>query len=155
MTDQLPLPGPVKIACPCGCLLFGTPKKKAWGDGLHHVRACQCRRCKGGRTSSTARRRENRIARDTGGTREPMSGNLSGKDVTIGLWSIEETANEAIVRGIRRWWTSKGVRTKMARLMARHGEAHSLVCSWDGRPQIVVTPYEDWVGQARAGIPKQ
>jgi hypothetical protein len=152
VTNQLPLPGPLKVLCPCGCGVFGTPKRKAWGDGLRHVKGCgPCRRCTGSRSKSRASRRENRVARDIGGTREPMSGALSGKDVTAGLWALEETANVALVRGIRRWWTSDQIRRKTARLMAQHGVAHGFVCSWDGRPQIVVMPYEDWVGQLRSG----
>jgi hypothetical protein len=63
------------------------------------------------------------------------------------MWSFEETSNEAVVRGFRRWWTSKTVRSKVARLNARHGEAHALILSWDGRPQAVITAYEDFVGQ--------
>lgn len=51
------------------------------------------------------------------------------------------------MRGLRRWWTSKQMQTKVARLLARDGEAHAFVASWDGRPQLVVVPYEDWVGQ--------
>ena len=84
---------------------------------------------------------------DLGGAREPLSGGLSGADVRAGLWSFEETSNQTVTRGFRRWWTSKTVRTKTARLFDRHGEAHGLILSWDGRPQVVVTPYEDFVGQ--------
>jgi hypothetical protein len=139
------LPGPDKLDCPCGCGKFGTPRRKAWGDGLRHVSRCPCPRCVGGRQSGKARRRENKVAKDLGGHRHALSGGLSGADVSAGYWSFEETSNEAIVRGFRRWWTSKGVRSKLARLFARRGEAHALVLSWDGRPQVVVTPYEDFV----------
>jgi len=150
MTDQLPLQGPLKIICPCGCGVFGTPKRKAWGDGLHHVKGCgPCKRCSGSRAKKNAYVRERKIAKAISGERDAMSGALSGRDVHMGLWSIEETAEEALVRGLRRWWTSKQIRTKVARLMARHGEAHGFVASWDGRPQIVVVPYDDWVGQVR------
>lgn len=152
MTAQLPLQGPQKVACPCGCGVFGTPRKKAWGDGLRHVRGCApCNRCAGSRHGRNASRRERRIATDLGGAREPMSGALSGADVKAGGWSFEETTNEAVVRGFRRWWTSKTVRTKTARLLARHGEAHALILSWDGRPQCVVVPYADFVGQFNEG----
>ena len=151
MSAQLPLPGPQKVTCPCTCGTFGTPRRKAWGDGLRHVRGCPCRRCAGSRHAGKARRRENRIAADLGGAREVMSGALSGADVKAGGWSFEETSNEAVVRGIRRWWTSQTVRRKVARLYARHGEAHALILSWDGRPQLVVTSYEDFVGQFDEG----
>lgn len=146
------LPGPVKVDCPCGCGAFGTPRKKAWGDGLRHVRGCPapgavCRRCVGSRQRAKAYRRERQLAMDLDAQREPMSGQLSGADVIGHLWSFEETASEAVVRGFRRWWTSKTVRTKTARLFGRHGEARALVLSWDGRPQVVIAPYEDFVGQ--------
>lgn len=151
MTAQLPLPGPERADCPCGCGLYGVQRRRAWGDGLRHVKRCQCRRCQGSRHSRKASRRERRIAADLGGSREPMSGNLSGADVKAGGWSFEETSNEAVVRGIRRWWTSATVRRKVARLYARHGEAHALILSWDGRPQLVVVSYEDFVGQFDEG----
>lgn len=141
------LPGPDKLDCPCGCGKFGTPRRKAWGDGLRHVNLCPCQRCVGGRQRGKSRRRENRIAKDLGGTREPLSGGLSGADVVTHMWSFEETSNQAVVRGFRRWWTSKTVTTKVARLFARPGEAHALVLSWDGMPQVVITPYRDFVGQ--------
>lgn len=136
-----------KLDCPCNCGTFGMPRKRAWGDGLRHVRGCPCRRCAGSRHKGKASVRERRIAADLGGAREILSGALSGADVKAHMWSFEETSNEAVVRGFRRWWTSKTVRSKVARLFARHGEAHGLILSWDGRPQVVVTPYEDFVGQ--------
>lgn len=145
--EELPLLGPIKVDCPCGCGLFGVQRKKAWGDGLRHVRRCECRRCRGSRQRPNARRREHVVAKALGGERDVLSGALSGADVRAHLWSFEETSNESIVRGIRRWWTSKGVRRKVARLYQRGGEAHALVLSWDGRPQLVVTTWEDFVGQ--------
>lgn len=147
MSDKLPLPGPERADCPCGCGLYGVQRRKAWGDGLRHVKLCGCRRCVGSRQTGKARRREKRIAADLGGTREPFSGALSGADVKAGLWSFEETSNETVVKGFRRWWTSKTVTKKTARLFARHGEARALVLSWDGKPQVVITPYVDFVGQ--------
>jgi hypothetical protein len=139
----LPFQGPDKLDCPCGCGLFGTPVRRARGDGLRHVRGCPCRRCKASRVKPRARRRENRVAKDLGGTRDIMSGAITGADVTAGLWSFEETSNVALVRGLRRWWESKQIRTKMARLEARP-DLHAFVASWDGRPQLVVSPYEDF-----------
>lgn len=143
---------PEPAECQCGCGLVGQPRVKAWGDGLRHNRRCVCRRCVGGRQRSKSRVRENRVARDTGGTREPMSGALSGVDGRAGLWIWEETAQESIVRGFRRWWMSKGVTAKRSRMMRRPGgEARALILSWDGRPQVVVAPYEDWAGQVKSG----
>lgn len=142
-----------KADCPCGCGLFGTLRVKAWSDGSHHVRLCGCRRCQGGRQRPKSRRRENRVAKDTGGTREPLSGGLSGVDGRAGLWVWEETANVAIVRGLRRWWESKTVQSKLARMMARPGgEARAFIASWDGKPRLVVMLYEDWAGQVKQEV---
>lgn len=136
----------VTVDCPCGCGKHGTPRKRAWRDGLRHVRLCECNRCDAPRHKRDASIREREIAADLGGTREPMSGALSGADVVAHMWSFEETSNETIVRGFRRWWTSKTVQRKLVRLMARAG-AHGFIVSWDGRPQVVISPYEDFVGQ--------
>lgn len=43
--NELPLPGPLKDDCPCGCGLFGTLRK----TGRGHVRNCPCDSCRGGR----------------------------------------------------------------------------------------------------------
>lgn len=152
MTGQLLLPGPERHECPCGCGQYGVLRRKAWADGLRHVKLCPCRRCESSRFSRRAKRRETRIARDLGGAREPFSGALSGADVRAGLWSFEETSNEAVVRGFRRWWTTKTVTKKLARLFARHGEAHGLVLSWDGKPRVVIVEYADFVGQFGAQV---
>lgn len=151
MSDVLPLPGPQKGDCPCGCGLFGTVRKKKMADGLNHVARCQCKRCAGSRYGKNANRRENRIAKDTGGSREPLSGALSGIDGSSGLWVWEETSNRQIVATIERWWHSKGVRDKCARLMNRSGAARCLILSWGARlkPQLVVIPYEDWASMVR------
>lgn len=138
---------PDPAECSCGCGLIGQPRVKVWKDGTSHVRLCKCRRCTGGRQSAKARRRENKVAKATGGTREPMSGNLSGIDGRSGLWVWEETAQVDIVRGLRAWWSGKGVQSKVARLMNRHGVARAFIASWDGRPQLVVVPFDDWAGQ--------
>jgi hypothetical protein len=137
-------------ACPCQCGTVGTPRVKAWADGLHHARGCPCRRCVGGRQRPKSRVRENKVAKATGGTREPLSGGLSGVDGRSGTWTWEETAQESIVRGFRRWIESKGVTSKLARIMARHGEARAFVLSWDGKPRWVCVPFDDWAGQVKA-----
>jgi len=139
---------PDPIVCPCGCELVGQPRVKAWRDGLHHVRFCKCRRCVGSRQPAKARRREHKVARAAGGQREPMSGNLSGIDGRSGFWEWEETANVSLVRGFRRWVTSKQVTDKLARLMARTGSRRVFVLSWDGKPRWCVIPFEDWANQA-------
>jgi hypothetical protein len=145
---------PDPVACPCGCGLVGFPRARAWQDGLApHVKRCACRRCAGGRTGKNARRREHKIARETGGTREPLSGALSGVDVRSGMWVIEETANVALLAGLRRWWNSKGVRMKLVRLFGRShaGEYRAFIASWDGKPRVVVIPYEDFAQARRDG----
>lgn len=53
------------------------------------------------------------------------------------------------MRGLRRWWETKAVSAKVARLMALSGVHRALVCSWDGKPRLVVIPYEDWVALVR------
>jgi hypothetical protein len=42
---ELPLPGPIKDRCACGCGVFGTLRKRPEG----HVRGCDCPRCRGKR----------------------------------------------------------------------------------------------------------
>lgn len=80
-----------------------------------------------------------------------MSGAMSGVDVRAGLWVFEETANVTLVRGLRSWWQSKQTVKKLERLMARTGEARAFIASWDGKPRLVVMPYEDFKGQIRGG----
>lgn len=148
MSAQLPLPGPQRDECPCKCGAYGVLRRRAWSDGLHHTRNCECKRyCEASRFPRRAKRREQGIAKDLGGTREPFSGALSGADVTAPGWSFEETSNEAVIRGFRRWWTSKTVTRKVARLFARHGEAHALILSWGGKPRVVICEYPDFIGQ--------
>lgn len=144
MVDPVLKPDPV--VCPCGCGLVGQPRRKAWRDGLGpHVKRCGCRRCVGGRQRAKARVREHKVARAVGGQREVLSGALSGTDVTGGVCDVEETANVAVCRGVRRWWESKGVQTKVARLMARRVLPRALVLHWERQHRIVVMPYGDWV----------
>ena len=45
MDDQLPLQGPRKGDCVCGCGLFGTLRKRP----ENHVRGCNCASCRGKR----------------------------------------------------------------------------------------------------------
>jgi hypothetical protein len=93
--------------------------------------------------------REHRIARDAGGVREPLSGALSGLDGRSGVWVWEETAEFAVCRGVRRWWGTKTVQRKVARLYGRPGgEARALVLT-DEKPWLVVMLYEDWVSVVR------
>lgn len=118
----LPLPGPEKADCPCGCGLFGTVRKKTWSDGSRHVRSCKCRRCEGGRQKPRATVRETKFARETGGERSPLSGALSGYDVRVPLlgggWVyVEETTQEAFCRGLERWWGNAGTQLKLSRLL--------------------------------------
>lgn len=138
-----------KQDCVCGCGLFGTPRKKIWqGETQGHVNRCACRRCVGGRQRAKSRKRENRVAKDLGGQREPLSGGLSGIDVRVGeiVW-IEETGNKGLVAGIKRWWTGKGTTSKMARITDRGkamGVPTAFVGSWDGAPQVAVMDYKSF-----------
>lgn len=141
------------VECPCGeCGLWGQPRVRVWaGETTGHVRRCTCRRCRGGRTRASARRRENRIAKDTEGIRELLSGGVSGRDVTTGsgIW-IEETANKSLVAGLRRWWESKQIRAKTRRCREQSVARWVFVASWSGRPQVVIEPYESWAAHERA-----
>lgn len=139
--------------CPCGCETYARYRTTAWRDGLGpHVRTCPCRRCVGGRQRPKARRRENRIAKDTQGHRELLSGGVTGRDVTTGdgVW-IEETSNVTVVRGIRRWWESKTVRSKTHRILHQYQAPAALIVSWDGKPQLVVQTYQDWLTSTSNG----
>lgn len=149
MTAQLPLPGPTKESCGCGCGRFGSLRTKVWRDGTRCVKFCECPRCQGGRVKARARTRENRIAKDVGGTRAFASGILTGFDVASSVVEIEETSNQTIVRGIRRWWNSKTVEAKVARLMSHRRRARALVLHWDKAPRLAVMPYTDFVELAQ------
>lgn len=147
MTEVTPNLKPY-VTCGCDhpdCPREGPPRRKAWSNGQLCVRRCPCRRCVGSRQRAKARRREHKVAKAVGGQREVLSGALSGTDVAHGVCDVEETANQAITRGIKRWWTSKGVTTKVARLMERRIRPRALVLAWDRRHRVVVMPYEDFV----------
>jgi hypothetical protein len=148
----LPLPGPLKAECPCGCGKFGAVRQKVQRDGLAHVRGCPCRRCAAPRHKNNASARERRVARDTGGERSVLSGALSGYDGRAGLHVWEETAEVAIVRGFRSWIEGKGVTGKLARLMGTSGYVRHFIVSWDGKPRWVVTPYDDWASTIREEV---
>lgn len=143
MTTRPLAPGPPKDFCSCGCGLFGAPRKKVWrGESIGHVSRCECPRCRGGRTKAQARRRENRIAKDLGGTRAYASGVISGYDIATDLIEIEETSNVALTRGLFRWWDSKQLQKKMARLLSRNLRSVAFVASRSGKPELAVLPYE-------------
>ncbi len=144
-TDVTPRLKPDPAACSCGCGVIGQPRARAWHDGLAaHARTCRCRRCEAPRYRQRAAKRERRMAKDLGGQRSPLSGAINGADVVAPFIEIEETANETVVRGIRRWWTSKTVVDKTDRLFARPGDvARALVLTWDGRKRVVVMRYDD------------
>lgn len=128
--------------CACGCALVGRPRKKVWqGETVGHVPKCACRRCSGGRQRPKSRKRENRIAKQLGGERVALSGQLSGVDVTTSVVDIEETANADLVRGLFRWWDSKQIQSKTKRLMDRRLLPRAFVC-WEGRRALVVMPFD-------------
>ena len=144
---------PAPVECSCGCGHVGTPRIKKWSDGLHHAKGCKCRRCAGGRQKPKASARERRVAKAIGGERHVLSGALSGVDVSNALVDIEETANEAIARGLRRWWTSKGVQTKVARLYSRRVLPHAFLVWIEPRRGLVVMSFEDFCTLARVESP--
>lgn len=149
MSDVTSLLKPDLCDCACGCGAVGRPRVKAWRDGLHHARSCVCRRCKAPTYRRAAAQRERAIAKATGGERNALSGALSGVDVSGPLVDIEETTNQAVVRGIRRWWSSKTVQSKVARLFAHaqvSGVPACLILSWDHRRRLAVMTYEDFAG---------
>jgi hypothetical protein len=122
--DALPLPGPEKGECGCGCGLFGGLKKTPMKDGLRHVKGCQCARCRGRNYKRSATGRENRIAKRVGGERAPLSGALSGYDIRVPLegggWAfIEETTQANFCRGLDKWWGTAVVQLKLSRLLHR------------------------------------
>lgn len=140
-------PGPIKETCRCSdpnCQVFGTRRRKIMRDGLAHVSLCICSRCKASRIVKNAKRRERTIERNTGLQRSPGSGQISGFDFH-GACFEEETAQKSVTRGIRRWWESVTVQRKIQRLMSLPRIApKALILSWDGRPQLVAMPYEDY-----------
>lgn len=130
------------VACACGCG-EGRPKVKPFKDGIH-IRGCPCRRCAGRNFKRTASARERRGARKIGGTRAPLSGQLSGYDLIVQLSNgdvlvAEETAAEWFCRGPIRWWNGKGVAAKLARLLAQRSYLRAAVM-----PELVVMPRADW-----------
>lgn len=142
----------IRIDCPCGhpnCPGYGSPRAKAWRNGETHIKRCPCSRCAGGRFKAKARIREHKVAKDIGGTRAFASGILTGFDVASSVVEIEETSQESIVRGLRRWWNSQGVQKKLSRLMAHHTRARAFLLHWDKEPQLVVMPYTDFVELAQ------
>jgi hypothetical protein len=119
----LPLPGPEKDDCPCGCGLFGA-LTKPHKDGTRHVRRCVCRRCRGRNIKRSSGNRERRVAKRVGGERSPLSGALSGYDIRVplaggGYAFIEETTNQAFCRGLEKWWGTATVQGKLSRLLHR------------------------------------
>ncbi len=144
MTEQLPFLGPTREECPCGCGTYGVVRQKVMRDGLSHVRRCPCKRCKAPRHKTNASNRERKIARQTGGERSVLSGALSGYDGRAGLHVWEETSQESIVRGFRKWIEGKGVVDKFGRLENLSGYYRHRILSWDGKPRWVLTPYEDF-----------
>lgn len=143
---QLPLPGPTKANCQCGYEVcggqFGTLRHKLMRDGKRHINRCPCPRCMTPRHKARARRRESKVAKDAGGRRNPGSGAFGGSDSIEAICEIEETTAKAHVAGLRRWWESKGVQRKVARILGQMQRPPAFVASWDSKPRLVVLPYE-------------
>ena len=137
---------PLLEECVCGCETIGRPRARAWQDGLGpHVKLCPCRRCAGPRFKKNASRRERKVAAAVGGRRNIGSGAFGGSDTIGGVVNIEETMQESLVKGLRRWWTSKGVQTKTTKLLQQKVIPNAFVASWDGKARLVVMEYPDFV----------
>lgn len=127
--------------CECGCGKVGTLRMKRSRDGRYHVHRCQCRSCKGRRARTNSAARERKVAAAVNGTREVLSGAVSGADVSSPWLVYEETANIGLVAGLRRWWERPVVIRKTAKILAADLPG-AFVASWDGRPQLVVMSWE-------------
>lgn len=114
-------------------------------DGLHHNPNCPCRRCIGSRVKQRAGNRERKVGKALGGNRNIGSGAFGGHDTTGTLCAIEETAHQAIVRGLKRWWYSKQVSEKFGKVMAQKAQPAAAVLSWEGKAQLVVMRFADFV----------
>lgn len=138
---------PIRATCECGCERYGSPRPEAWKDGKVHTKNCQCiTYCQASRQKHTAMRREDRVARTSGGRRNPGSGAQGGMDLRDHVFQIEETANVSITRGFRAWWSGKGVQAKVRYLLVRVTQGPRALVLSDGEPQFVVMPYGDWAG---------
>jgi hypothetical protein len=138
-------PKPSLEECACGCGTVGRPRARAWLDGLPaHVKLCTCRRCQAPRFKQRASRRERKVAQAVGGRRNIGSGAFGGSDVVGGLVNIEETAQESLVRGLRRWWMSKQIQSKTARLLEQRLIPNAFVASWDGKARLVVMEWDSF-----------
>lgn len=148
------------VACPCGCGIEGRPRARAWKDGLAaHSRGCRCRRCEGGRHKKRASSRERKVGKAVGGARNIGSGAFGGVDTVGGVVDVEETANVALVKGLRKWWENKGTQDKVLVLYSprQRSVPRAFVASWDPldadkedlssrriRPQLAVMTFEDF-----------
>lgn len=147
----------VQVDCECGCGAFGTARASAWAsDGKVHTRNCVCSVCSAAKHRPQATRREKKLAKAIGGNRDNRSGGLSGFDVRNLVVEVEETTDQAIVGTIRRWWDSKRVKAKRARLWARtfSDAEKALVLQWDdeeGRGGLVVMELDAFTRLAARG----
>lgn len=141
---------PVRVECGCKCGLYGAPRARPWRNGCLCVKRCKCKRCEAGRYKRRASSRERAIAKDTGGKRVPLSGAGGFADVVGPVW-IEETAGEAVVRGIRRWFESKTVERKTRAIRTNLTKPWALVLAWapyqggNISKQLVVMDYAGFV----------
>lgn len=56
--EQLPLPGPEKVDCPCGCGLFGRPTRNGHVKGCSGTPGRPCRHCIGRRSRAKGKRKQ-------------------------------------------------------------------------------------------------
>ena len=143
-------PQKIKVDCPCGCPEFGTPRVKAWRDGLHHVRTCTCKRCLAPGYKRRASTRERQIARDIGGQRVPLSGQGGRADVEGSSTSkkppVKPWRGESGAGG-----SSSTIQSKTAALRLLTSRPSALVVAWptakggNVRKRLAILTYEDFV----------
>lgn len=151
LTGRPIVEGAIREECACGCGLYGAVRVKVMRDGLQHVKGCGCKRCSGARHRPNSRRREHKVAKAVGGTRNIGSGAFGGTDVAGGVLEVEETANVQLVAGLKRWWLSKQIQDKTAVLRGMKLRPRAFVASWNGKPQLAVMTFDDlkWLCELR------
>ncbi|MBF83417.1 MAG: hypothetical protein CL489_02965 [Acidobacteria bacterium] len=100
--SDLPLPGPVKADCPCGCGLFGRPVKKRRG----HIRGCPCKPCLAGRNAQRGKAQHRKVARRIGAVGAGR-GASSHEESWRGPWRVEVKTGAQVGPILTRWRAAK------------------------------------------------
>ena len=90
-------PGP----CPCGCGVEGTPRTRAWKDGLRHVRTCKCSRCRGAKNRRQGLRKQNQARKALG---VPVDKFGSSNEERWASMFGDEVKSGAQVGPLFTWW---------------------------------------------------